>query len=236
MTTGPCYALIPAAGMGRRMGASINKQYLELFGMPIVARTIQAFSRLEDIAGIVLVIPEQEIAYCQEQVIDRYHLDKVVAIVPGGAERQQSVLNGLTYLTQIAPPEAVVLIHDGVRPFISSELIRKAYSQTSPGVGTLVAVPVKDTIKVVEQGVVTKTPDRRTLWQAQTPQSFTLGDIYDAHCAAQMNGLCATDDCAVAEAYGITIRIIEGEYTNIKLTTPDDLHYGELLCRLTETD
>jgi 2-C-methyl-D-erythritol 4-phosphate cytidylyltransferase len=186
MTTGPCYALIPAAGMGRRMGASINKQYLELFGMPIVARTIQAFSRLDEITGIVLVIPEQEIAYCQEQVIDRYHLDKVVAIVPGGAERQQSVLNGLTYLTQIAPPEAVVLIHDGVRPFISSELIRKAYSQTSPGVGTLVAVPVKDTIKVVEQGVVTKTPDRRTLWQAQTPQSFTLGDIYDAHCAAQM--------------------------------------------------
>ena len=236
MTSPPCYALIPAAGMGRRMGATINKQYLELLGMPIVARTIQAFARLEEITGIVLVIPEQEITYCREQVVERYHLEKVVAIVPGGAERQQSVLNGLTYLTQIAPPNAVVLIHDGVRPFISSTLIRKAYSQVIPGQGSLVAVPVKDTIKVAKQGVVTETPDRRTLWQAQTPQSFTLGDIYDAHCAAQSTGLCATDDSAVAEAYGITIRIIEGEYTNIKLTTPDDLHYGELLCRLSDTD
>lgn len=236
MTSPPCYALIPAAGMGRRMGATINKQYLELLGMPIVARTIQAFASLEEITGIVLVIPEQEITYCREQVVERYHLEKVVAIVPGGAERQQSVLNGLTYLNQIAPPDAVVLIHDGVRPFISSTLIRKACSQTNSGQGSLVAVPVKDTIKVVSQGVVTETPDRRTLWQAQTPQSFTLGDIYDAHCAAQRSGLSATDDSAVAEAYGITIHIIEGEYTNIKLTTPDDLHYGELLCRLSDTD
>ncbi len=235
MTSPPCFALIPAAGMGRRMGASINKQYLHLEGIPIVARTLAVFERSPHIDGIALVIPESEIPYCQEQVVEHYSLNKVYPIIPGGAERQQSVMHGLAFLRSIAPPQSIVVIHDGVRPFITDELIAQSIAAVTPGQGALVAVPAKDTIKVVKNGCVTETPDRQTLWQAQTPQAFLLEDIYRAHQTALEQGYVGTDDCALAERIGIRIKVIMGSYTNIKMTTPEDLHYGELLCRLQDT-
>lgn len=227
MSSPRVFAVIPAAGMGKRMGASINKQYLQLGGMPIVARTLQIFQQHARIAGIMLVIPEDEIAYCRATVIDPFGLNKVLAVVPGGAERQHSVMNGLNALRDRAEDDDIVVIHDGVRPFISSTVLDQAVSLAEAGCGALTAVPAKDTIKVVQNGRVVETPDRATLWQAQTPQAFRYGQILEAHRQAAAEGFLGTDDCSLAERAGLVVRIVQGSYRNIKITTPEDLVLAE---------
>ena len=166
------FALIPAAGMGKRMGASINKQYLQLDGLPIVARTIAVFEQSPLIEAIYLVIPAEEIPYCREHVVAACGFRKVVEIVPGGRERQNSVMNGLKAMRRMCADDDVVLIHDGVRPLITPQLMRESIEVARHNDGALVAVPAKDTIKTVRDGIVIDTPPRETLWQAQTPQSF----------------------------------------------------------------
>jgi 2-C-methyl-D-erythritol 4-phosphate cytidylyltransferase len=217
------FAVVPAAGMGKRMGASINKQYLRLAGKPIVARTLQVLQDSPCIDGVILVIPEDEIPYCRREVVERYQLSKVLAIVPGGAERQHSVLNGLTALRDYADNDDIVLIHDGVRPFINETILQQSITLASSGVGALVAVQAKDTIKVVQDATVTATPERATLWQAQTPQSFRYAQILKAHLKAAQEKFLGTDDCSLLERYGETVKIIAGSYRNIKITTPEDL-------------
>lgn len=221
------FALVPAAGMGKRMGADMNKQYLLLDGMPIVARTLQVFQQSDLIKGIVLVTPEPEIPFCRSEVVERYNLSKVLAIAPGGKERQNSVLNGLTELAKHADLEDIVLIHDGVRPFIDNQMLMNAYYMACKTGGSLVAVQAKDTIKEVQNGIVTATPERVNLWQAQTPQTFRLGDILDAHRKAEKDGILGTDDCALMERSGFKINIVYGSYRNIKITTPEDLILAE---------
>lgn len=221
------FAVIPAAGMGKRMGAAINKQYLLLDGRPILAHTLTVFEQCDQIAGIVLVTPQDEIPFCQTEVVNRYGLAKVLAIVPGGAERQHSVMNGLQALQGLAQDSDVVLIHDGVRPFITPALVEQSIQIAAGGSGALVAVPTKDTIKVVHNGLVTETPDRSTLWQAQTPQSFRFGQIMAAHRHASQAGFLGTDDCSLVERDGGSIRIVYGSYRNIKITTPEDLVLAE---------
>ncbi len=221
------FALIPAAGMGKRMGASINKQYLELHGLPIVARTIAVFEHSPDIEAIYLVIPEAEIPYCREHVVAACGFSKVVEIVPGGRERQNSVMNGLRAMRPHLTNDDVVVIHDGVRPLVTPELLRESIAVARHNDGALVAVPVKDTIKTVRDGIVVNTPDRNSLWQAQTPQSFRFGTIYDAHLAADRDGFIGTDDASLVERCGGTIRIVPGDYRNIKITTPEDLILAE---------
>ena len=220
-------ALIPAAGMGKRMGASINKQYLLLDGLPIVARTIRVFEELPEIAAIYLVIPEAEIPYCREQVVEACGFRKVCAIVPGGKERQNSVMNGLRAMAPVMEQGGVVVIHDGVRPLISSELLRESIRVAHESDGALVAVPAKDTIKIVRDGVVASTPDRETLWQAQTPQTFRFDVIYAAHQAAERDGFMGTDDASLVERSGGQVRVVRGDYRNIKITTPEDLILAE---------
>jgi 2-C-methyl-D-erythritol 4-phosphate cytidylyltransferase len=171
------FALIPAAGMGKRMGASINKQYLQLDGLPIVARTISIFEDSPLIEAIYLVIPAEEIPYCREHVVEACGFRKVVEIVAGGRERQNSVMNGLNAMRRDVADDDVVLIHDGVRPLITPQLLQESIDVARRCDGALVAVPAKDTIKTVRDGVVVGTPPRETLWQAQTPQSFRFGVI-----------------------------------------------------------
>lgn len=221
------YALIPAAGMGKRMGASINKQYLQLDGLPIVARTISVFEQSPDIEAIYLVIPEAEISYCREQVVAACGFRKIVEIVPGGKERQHSVMNGLRAMRPHLADEDVVVIHDGVRPLITAELLRESIDVACSNAGALVAVPAKDTIKTVRNGIVVDTPDRESLWQAQTPQSFRFGTIFDAHLAAEQDGFVGTDDASLVERRGGAVRIVRGDYRNIKITTPEDLVLAE---------
>lgn len=221
------FALIPAAGMGKRMGASMNKQYLQLGGMPIVARTLQVFQDSPLISGIVLVIPEDEIPYCRREVVEKHQLSKVLTVVPGGSERQHSVLNGLQALQDHAAPDDIILIHDGVRPFIDEPILQQSIDLAATGVGALVAVQTKDTIKVVQNGAVISTPERSTLWQAQTPQSFRFEQILAAHHRALQEGFLGTDDCSLLERFNGTVKIVNGSYRNIKITTPEDLVLAE---------
>ena len=221
------FALIPAAGMGKRMGASINKQYLQLGGQAIVARTLTVFEQSPLIDGICLVIPEDEIPYCREQVVEAGGFRKVLAIVAGGKERQNSVMNGLTFLQGHAAADDVVLIHDGVRPFITNAMLRESIEVAANCDGALVAVPAKDTIKTVRDNIVIDTPDRATLWQAQTPQSFRYCVIHQAHSRAIADGFAGTDDASLVERQGGRVRIVAGDYRNIKITTPEDLVLAE---------
>lgn len=216
------YALIPAAGMGKRMGAGRNKQYLLLDGMPILAHTLTVFQNSPLIHAIFLVIPEAEIPYCRSEVVERYGFSKVQAIIAGGAERQNSVMNGLRGMTGVADDD-LVLIHDGVRPFVPAELLKASAEAAAEVGGAVVAVPVKDTVKVARAGLVHSTPPREELWLAQTPQAFRYGSIRSAHEAAEADGFLGTDDASLFERQGWPVRIVRGDYRNIKITTPEDL-------------
>lgn len=223
-------AIIPAAGMGKRMGADINKQYLLLDGKPIVAHTISIFENAPFIDDIYLVIPEPEIPYCREQVVDRYRFAKVRSIVPGGAERQNSVLNGLRAVTD-ARDDDLVLIHDGVRPFVPLPVLQRALAVAESHDGALVAVPAKDTVKIAVDGIVRDTPPRESVWLAQTPQAFRYAVIRAAHEIADAEGFLGTDDAMLVERLGRDIHIVLGDYRNIKITTPDDLLLAEAFLR-----
>jgi 2-C-methyl-D-erythritol 4-phosphate cytidylyltransferase len=213
--------------MGKRMGASINKQYLLLDGLPIVARTISVFEQSPLIEAIYLVIPADEIPFCREHVIAAGGFRKVVEIVPGGRERQNSVLNGLNAMRPCISDDDVVLIHDGVRPLITPQLLQESIEVARNNDGAVVAVPAKDTIKTVRDGVITDTPLREMLWQAQTPQSFRFSTIYAAHRAAEQEGFTGTDDSSLVERRGGSVRVVRGDYKNIKITTPEDLVLAE---------
>lgn len=219
-------ALIPAAGMGKRMGAGINKQYLMLAGRPILAHTLAVFEQAPCIDEVCLVIPEDEIPFCRENVVERYGFSKVRRIVPGGSERQHSVLNGLRAMDS-PDPEDVVVIHDGVRPFVPLPALESSVETARAHDGALVAVPVKDTVKVARDGTVLETPARDTLWLAQTPQSFRYGIIRDAHERAAAEGWLGTDDASLLERLGMKVRIVPGDYGNFKITTPEDLILAE---------
>ena len=216
--------LVPAAGMGRRMGASINKQYLDLAGRPILAHTLALFQQHPSIDSIYPILPADEISYCQAHIVDRYGLSKVRRIVAGGAERQDSVLNGLRALdVDGVTRETIVLIHDGVRPLFDRELIPQLIQITALQGGCVVGVPVKDTIKEVSAGQISATPERQRLWQAQTPQAFRFGLIMRASESAEREGFLGTDDASLVEQLGEPVMMLEGHYSNIKVTTPEDM-------------
>jgi len=214
-------ALIPAAGAGRRMATDINKQYLELAGRPVLAHTLALFEQHPAIDRIVIVTPAEEIAFCQAQIVDRGGFRKVAAIVAGGAERQDSVRNGLRACA--CADDDLVLIHDGARPLLPAAVIDAAIAAAREHGAGLAAVPVKDTVKQVENGRVVGTPERRSLWLAQTPQAFRFGLIAAAHEQALRDGYAATDDAQLAEHYGHPVHVVTGSYRNLKITTPDDL-------------
>ncbi|MGE4491259.1 MAG: 2-C-methyl-D-erythritol 4-phosphate cytidylyltransferase [Syntrophotalea sp.] len=215
------FVLLPAAGMGKRMGASVNKQYLPLGERPVLSHTIALFDRHPRVDHIFVICPQAEMPLCQQQVIDPYGFSKVRGLVPGGAERQDSVRNGL--LACGAAPDDVVLIHDGARPLLPFELIDAAIEKAEKSGAAIVGVPVKDTIKLVRDGMIEATPDRRHLWQAQTPQGFRFGAILDAHRLAQQQNYQGTDDASLIEWTGGRVAVIPGSYRNIKITTPEDL-------------
>ena len=219
-------ALIPAAGMGKRMGADINKQYLLLDGRPILAHTLAVFEAAPFIDQICVIAPEAEIPYCREHVVERYHFTKVREVVAGGKERQHSVLNGLRSLNG-SPEDDVVLIHDGVRPFIPAAVLKRAIEVAITEDGALVAVPAKDTVKTVKGGIVTGTPPRENIWLAQTPQAFRYGIIRAAHELAAAEGFLGTDDASLVERLGREVHVVMGDYRNIKITTPEDMLLAE---------
>ncbi len=222
-------AVIVAAGNSSRMGG-INKQLLLIDDIPVLARTLMCFDKARSIDRIVVVAKQDNILLVND-LIREYGISKVTSIVPGGKTRQESVMNGLD---QIKNSEFVA-IHDGARPFVSVKLIDKLvndafeYGASAPGV-----VP-KDTVKVVDNlDFVEKTPNRETLRLIQTPQVFRTDELKLAYIRAKESGFEGTDDCSIVENMGVRVHIADGEYTNIKVTTPEDLPVAEAICEFLE--
>lgn len=214
-------AIVLAAGEGKRMGSGIPKQYMLIKSRPLVYYTLKAFEE-SPVDEVILVTGEDEIDYCQQYIVDRYHFEKVTKIVAGGWERYASVYNGL----QAVSDADYVLIHDGARPMIDEQLIRKCIRSVMKYRACVVAMPCKDTIKVVDEDhYAIHTPERKTLWQVQTPQCFEYQLVRDAYEALmESKNDKATDDAMVVETYAnVPVKLIEGGYDNIKMTTPEDV-------------
>lgn len=226
-------AIIVAAGSGTRMGQHFNrsqslpKQFLEIGGCPILAHTLKRFDDFAGIDRIVLVTRAQDRARC-EQILTDISAQKVMDIVEGGKERQESVLNGLLCLP---PHTEIVLIHDAVRMFVTGKMLATSIRYARECGASITAVPAKDTIKQVtaknDEHFVAATLDRSVLWQVQTPQTFQYPLILSTHQQARTLGICATDDATLVEQFGHPVKIMYGSYRNIKITTPDDLLIAE---------
>jgi 2-C-methyl-D-erythritol 4-phosphate cytidylyltransferase len=219
------WTVIPAAGQGKRMNAGISKQWIELLGKPVLAHTLDVFEKDPACAGIILVGSEQELQQMQN-FVQTFQYTKVRQIVPGGKERQQSVYEGLKKVPEDA---ALVLVHDAARPFITIDSIGQLVNKAADTGSAVLAVPVKDTVKRVVQHQVEETIDRSSLWAVQTPQAFRLSIVKRAHEEADSDGYLGTDDASLVERIGETVAIVMGDYHNIKLTTSDDLLYGQAI-------
>jgi 2-C-methyl-D-erythritol 4-phosphate cytidylyltransferase len=222
-------ALIAAAGRGTRMGggAQYKKQYFMLGDRPVLAHTVSIFEESPLVGDIVIVVCPEDIDYCQREVVAKYGFKKVSKIIPGGEQRADSVYQGLLALE---PDTEIVLIHDGVRPFFPPALIGEVVQAVCTYQAAVVAVPVKDTIKIADMaGFARKTPDRRFLWAVQTPQGFSYPLLMQAYRAARQKKLQATDDAMLVEALGCRVKLVLGTYENMKITTPEDFILAEAL-------
>jgi len=228
-------AIIVAAGRGKRMGQPLPKQYLPLEGTPILVHTLKVFEASPEIRDVLLVVPPGDEEFCLREVIERYDIRKILKIVIGGERRQDSVHQALEELEEKTDR---VVVHDGVRPFVTSGMIRTAVETVGQwngvdGVdGAIFAVPVRDTLKKVDDsGMVSGTPDRTLLWYAQTPQTFKRRVLVEAHHKALVDGFHGTDDAALAERLGYRVKVLEGSPENIKVTTREDLLLAEFIFR-----
>lgn len=215
--------VIVAAGTGSRMNIGINKQFIKLEGKEIIAYTIEKFYNNSNIEDIVVVVKEDESEFFKKEILDKYNF-KNVKIAYGGKERQDSVYNGLKLLDEKCD---VVLIHDGARPFVSDKIIDKSIEEAKEHKAIVVGVPVKDTIKVIDNDKnIVDTPNRSVLWAVQTPQTFDYNILIDAYKDAFKNKFYGTDDAMLVERIGYKVKMLEGSYNNIKITTQEDLNIG----------
>ena len=214
-------AIVLAAGSGKRMNSKVHKQYLIIQDRPVLYYSLKAF---EDSAvdEIVLVGGKGEEKFCRKEIVDKYGISKVKAIVEGGKERYHSVFEGLKQTSDAD----YVLIHDGARPFVNQDIIRRCMQEVQKYQACVVGMPVKDTIKIADEGGYAKqTPDRKNVWMIQTPQTFSYALIYEAYEEMlKTEDTAITDDAMVLERIkGKKSKLIEGSYRNIKITTPEDL-------------
>jgi len=223
-------AIIPSAGMGRRMGKR-KKPFLPLAGMPVMAHALLPFETSPLIGAIILVVPDDDREICRRDLVNAYGFQKVINVVAGGAERQDSVKAALNTLSASWD---IVVVHDGVRPFVTVDLIERVVKAAITNGAAIAAVPVKDTIKEVVEGRVTRTVPRERLWSVQTPQAFRAELLVEAHEKAAEDGFSGTDDAALVERMGCAVSVVEGSYENIKITTPEDLVAGEAIIRARE--
>ena len=221
------HLLIPAAGMGRRMGSDRNKLLLTLLGKPLIHWTLQAVEASRHISWIGLIAHPDDFSDFKEILAD-LALTKPVQLIVGGSTRQESVYNGL----QALPSADHVLIHDGARCLATPQLLDRCAEELMNCPGLIAAVPVKDTIKVVDAtGLIESTPDRQHLWAAQTPQGFKVDLLQECHTEARRQHWEVTDDAALFEKCNLKVRIVQGEETNLKVTTPVDLSVAEFILR-----
>ncbi len=226
-----CVAIVLAAGRGTRMNSDIPKQYLPVKGKPVLYYALKAFQE-SFIDRIVLVTSLEDVEYCKKNMVEHFGFRKVSDVVAGGKERYHSVWKGL----QAAGECDYIFIHDGARPFVTEEILKRAYDSVSEHDACVVGMPVKDTIKIAdENGFADSTPKRDHVWMIQTPQVFTGSLIYDAYKTLiekekeiLRRGIRITDDAMVVETFtDRKVKLVEGSYENIKITTPEDLQVAE---------
>ena len=242
----PVYAVVPAAGQGTRLGGRSNKPFIDLQGMPVIIRTLRTLSACPCITGLIVVARQDEIPAMQA-LLDKWHIDRMLAVVPGGVARQDSVFAGIRTVadyhrihSEVKGSDPLVAIHDGARCLVSRSVICRSIRHAADQAPCAAAVPVKDTIKVAdENGHVQQTLDRSVLYAIQTPQVAFLSTLLDAFSQSEKSGFTATDDLSVLETAGIPVDLVAGDETNIKLTTPYDLMIAQAMLesgRLDEQD
>lgn len=215
-------AIIPAAGKGLRFGGKINKQFFEVQGKPILYYTLQSFEASDLIDDIILVVPEEWIEIISETVVKKNNLKKNYKILAGGKERYHSVQNGLNAANS---QTEIILIHDAVRPLIRTSLIDKTIIACKEFQAVIPGLPMKDTVKIIQDGFVKNTVDRSLLWSIQTPQAFNFDLIKNAYRKIDDLKVPVTDDAMLVEAAGFPVKIIEGDSINQKITSPEDLEW-----------
>lgn len=233
-----CVAVVLAGGRGKRMGTAVAKQYLLIEDKPVLYYSLKVFEDSDLFDRVILVAGKGMIPYCRREVVEKYHFKKIRAIVEGGKERYHSVWEALKLLEQ--EKEQYVFIHDGVRPFIDEDILSRAYREVTESGACVVGMPVKDTIKIAdEQGYIRTTPKRSLVWQIQTPQVFAskliipaYKEVIEKEQELLEQGVRITDDAMVVEnVCGHPVKLVEGSYYNIKITTPEDLKVAEIFCK-----
>ena len=221
-------AIVLAAGAGKRMHSAVRKQYMLLCGKPVLYYSLRAFQDCPFIDDIILVTGQEEIDYCQEQFVEQYGFTKVRAVVAGGKERYHSVYEGL----KACQDTAYVFIHDGARPLVDQATLERACAAVRECDACVVGMPSKDTIKIAdENGNISSTPNRALVWTVQTPQVFSYPLVRKAYdMQMQQENALITDDAMVVEnMLGVKIRLVEGSYENLKITTPEDIPVAEAI-------
>lgn len=230
MEQGRCTAIVLAAGQGKRMHSKIQKQFLEIGGKPILYYSMECFQKSPLIQDIILVTGEDMISYCQSEIVEKYGFTKVCKVTAGGKERYDSVYAGLL----CCQDTDYVYIHDGARPFVTEEMIQRGYEAVKRTNACVMGMPSKDTVKLADpSGYIKETPDRKIVWNIQTPQIFSYDLIRGAHESIRKKDMSnVTDDAMVVEQEtGTKILLVEGSYQNIKITTPEDLAVAEAFLR-----
>lgn len=231
-------AILLAAGVGSRMKSKTAKQFMNIDGHEVLYYSVKAFQNHPEVDSIILVTKEEYIEHCREAIVNKYNFSKVDTICMGGKERYDSVYQGLLHIGS-ASPEDIVMIHDGARPFVSQAMITDSIACAKKYKACTVGVPAKDTIKIVDENKFgMETPDRETVYQIQTPQTFQkaiLWDAYETMYEAKKNQADAckiTDDTMLVEQYaGVPCKLVEGAYENIKITTPEDIFIAEMFMK-----
>lgn len=225
------HAVIPAAGQGKRLGGSIKKQFLTLCDLPIAVHTLTAFQTSPLIDEIICITSKDDLSFFERLVSD-HSLTKVTKILPGGERRQDSIWAGLSCLAEWSDRNDLVVVHDGVRPLVTSQLIEKVIEAAREEGGAVAALPVTDSLKQVSSDkMILKSLPREKIWAMQTPQVFRLGILLEAYRRGAQQGLEATDEAMLVENLGWPIRCVEGSIENIKITLPPDLEIAEILLR-----
>ncbi|MBE1553144.1 2-C-methyl-D-erythritol 4-phosphate cytidylyltransferase [Sporosarcina limicola] len=218
--------MMPAAGSGKRMGAGYNKLFLELEEKPILIHTLDMFEKDPACVGMILAVkPEERVQI--ESMLERFAITKVRALVDGGTERQYSV----KMCIKAHEASGIVLVHDAARPFIHHLVVRELVEVAAEHGAAIAGVKAKDTMKYVQAGIVEGTVDREKLWIIQTPQAFQFDLLQKASDKAEAEGFLGTDESMLVERLGHPVRIVESTYDNVKITTQEDLVFGEVLLR-----
>lgn len=209
------------------MGGNSPKQYVALGGLPLLVYSLRILDDVESINEIILAVPEADRQYCEHEIVHRFNIKKVSKVVAGGRRRQDSVRNALV---AVANPPDFFLVHDGVRPFVTTDLVARAVESAVRTGASVVAMAMPDTVKLVDAtGKITRTLQREELWLAQTPQVFRYSWLVEAHQVAEEQQLDVTDDAALVEQLGYPVSVVQGSSTNIKITRPEDLELGEAI-------